>query len=61
MIPLIMKLTRDGYSSYIRIKEDFKKPLKTKEIGAGVYADYDADDELVGIEVMGTIEVEDDK
>lgn len=43
---------------YLQNKEDIVKPLKTKEIGSGVYVDIDANGDIFGIELLGYGEVE---
>ena len=52
-------LVVDTYASYIYLTDDFKKPLRTKDVGNGVYLDYDANDVLVGIEILQKIKLED--
>ena len=56
-----MEITIDNKAgaSYIVIDEDFKMPIRTKELADGVYGDYDAADKLVGIEILSVLEVED--
>ena len=52
-----MELRIGNYASYLAIKE-FKeemRPLKTKDMSNGIYADYDKDGELVGIEIVGVV------
>ena len=55
-----MEIRISKYASYISIKEfkESMKPLKTVELGnSGVYADYDKDGNLVGIEFIGKVKV----
>lgn len=42
---------------YITIKEVLNKPLKTRELDNNVYADYDANGELYGIEFLTLPEI----
>lgn len=52
-----MDITIGKNASYLKIKEfteDFK-PLTTKHIGNDVYADYNKDGELIGIEILGVV------
>lgn len=49
-----MELKIGNYASYLSVKE-FKeemKPLTTKDMGNGVYIDFDKDVEIVGIEIL---------
>ena len=56
-----MKTTIDkrAGASYITLKENPRKPLRTKTLAEGVYGDYDANDELVGIEILSVLEIKD--
>lgn len=52
-----MEIKIGNYASYLSVKE-FKeemKPLTTKDMGNGIYADYDKDGKLVGIEIVGVV------
>lgn len=55
-----MKVTIGNWASYIDVKEwdDSFQPLTTKEVANNVYLDYNKDGELVGIEILGDLEVE---
>ena len=55
-----MKVTIGNYASYIEVKpwDDSFKPLKTKDLANGIYLDYNKDGELVGIEILGDLELE---
>ena len=48
-------LVTDTYASYIYLEEKYKRPLKTISLGNNVYADYDADGILIGIEILNKI------
>lgn len=54
-----MKLKIGRCASYIQIKDTLVKPLTTKELGDNIYIDYDSDGEVYGIELIGSVEVED--
>jgi uncharacterized protein YuzE len=49
-----MKVTIGNYASYIEVKpwDESFKPLKTKDLGNGIYLDYTKDGELIGIEIL---------
>lgn len=52
-----MELKIGNYASYLKVKE-FKKemrPLTTKDIGGGIYIDYDKDGNIVGIEILAEV------
>ena len=55
-----MKVTIGNWASYIDVKEwdDSFQPLTTKELANNVYLDYNKDGELIGIEILGDLEVE---
>ena len=55
-----MKVTIGNWASYIDVKEwdDSFKPLTTKEIANNVLLDYSKDGELIGIEILGDLELE---
>jgi uncharacterized protein YuzE len=55
-----MKITIGNWASYIDVKEwdDSFQPLTTKEIANNVYLDYSKDGELIGIEILGDLELE---
>jgi uncharacterized protein YuzE len=55
-----MKVTIGNWASYIYVKEwdDSFQPLTTKELANNVYLDYNKDGELIGIEILGDLEVE---
>ncbi len=55
-----MKITIGNWASYIDVKEwdDSFKPLKTKDLANGIYLDYNKDGELIGIEILGDLELE---
>jgi uncharacterized protein YuzE len=53
---MILKI--GNYTSYLQVR-DFKeemKPLKTKDLGHGIYIDYDKNGEIVGIEITTEVE-----
>ena len=55
-----MKLTIGNWASYLDVKEwdDSFKPLTTKELANNVNLDYSKDGELIGIEILGDLELE---
>jgi uncharacterized protein YuzE len=55
-----MKVTIGNYASYIHVKPwDYSfKPLKTRDLANGIYLNYNKDGELVGIEILGDLELE---
>lgn len=55
-----MKITIGNWANYIDVKEwdDSFQPLTTKEIANNVYLDYSKDGELIGIEILGDLELE---
>ena len=54
-----MKITIGKYASYVQIKPNIGKGevAYTREIGYGMYADYNEEGLLLGIEYLGTPEV----
>jgi len=49
-----MDLKIGNYASYLQVKE-FKeelKPLRTQDMGNGIYIDFDKDGGIVGIEIL---------
>jgi len=53
-----MKIKISEGASYISILDLLVKPLKTKDIGNGIFVDYDANGEVYGIEILGNMEIE---
>ena len=56
-----MKIMIGNHASYLSIKDfdESMKPISTKEIDdSGIYADYDCNGELIGIELITEVEVE---
>lgn len=52
-----MDLKIGNYASYLQVRE-FKeemRPIKTKDLGNGIYLDVDKDDEIVGIEILSEV------
>lgn len=54
-----MKIEIGSYGSYIRIKEceESDKPLTQKMLDNDVVLDYSKDGKLIGIELLGSLEV----
>lgn len=53
-----IKIDKEARACYIQYKDKFKKPLKTKELNDLTYVDYDANGQLVGIEILTLPEIE---
>ena len=49
-----MELKIGNYASYLSVIEfeESMKPLHTKDLGGGIYIDYDKDGRIVGIEIL---------
>ena len=49
-----MNLKIGNYASYLSVREfeEYMKPLKTEDLGNGIYIDFDKDGEIVGIEIL---------
>lgn len=52
-----MEIKIGNYASYLAVKEfeEEMKPLTTKDLGNGIYVDYDKNGELVGLEIVGVV------
>ena len=55
-----MKITIGNWASYIDVEEwdDSFQPLTTKQVANDVYLDYNKDGKLIGIEILGDLELE---
>jgi uncharacterized protein YuzE len=54
-----MDLKIGNYASYLQVrefKEEFK-PLRTQDMGNGIYIDFDKDGRIVGIEILTEVKL----
>ena len=55
-----MRLVKGKYASYLEIEEE-RDVARTEEIADNIYADYDKDGKLLGIEFVRSLEIIEEK
>lgn len=53
----MFRLVVDEYASYLYTGKKSKGKLKTKELTPNIYLDLDEKNNLIGIEILGTIKI----